>query len=81
MTKYDSKSDISLYLAFSKEQQREKEIPEEQWVSHPTGLLPKEMAQLIAREPGKTYEDFEAVKKGTLNRFKNKPRKSSVNFL
>ncbi|GBO04160.1 hypothetical protein AVEN_184328-1 [Araneus ventricosus] len=66
--KFDPKVwDISLYLTLFERQVKRAKISEELWVSHLKGLLPNDMAQLIAREPEEVTDDYE---QGLLKQYK-----------
>ncbi|GBM21282.1 hypothetical protein AVEN_149868-1 [Araneus ventricosus] len=62
--------DISLYLTLIERQVKRAKVPEELWVSHLIGLLPSNMAQLIARELEEVIEDYEQVKQILLKQYK-----------
>ncbi|GBM05616.1 hypothetical protein AVEN_202249-1 [Araneus ventricosus] len=69
--KFDPKvGDISLYLTLSELQVKRAKISEELWLSQLVGLLPNDMAQLIAREPEEVTEDYEQVEQILLKRYK-----------
>ncbi|GFT73655.1 transposable element Tcb2 transposase [Trichonephila clavipes] len=56
--------DISYYLILFERQARRVHIKEEDWVTNLVGLLPLEMANLIAREPEEKANDYEHIKGG-----------------
>ncbi|GFV54308.1 retrovirus-related Pol polyprotein from transposon opus [Trichonephila clavipes] len=63
MRTFDPKEgDISFYLIHFERQARRVHIKEEDWVTNCVGLLPLEMANLIAREPEKKANDYEHIK-------------------
>ncbi|GFW19763.1 retrovirus-related Pol polyprotein from transposon opus [Trichonephila clavipes] len=77
MRTFDPKEgDISFYLILFERQARRVHIKEEDWVTNLVGLLPLEMANLIAREPEKA-NDYEHIK-GML--FKLSPEAFKVKF-
>ncbi|GBO18847.1 hypothetical protein AVEN_112728-1 [Araneus ventricosus] len=64
MQKFNSdENDISLYLIIFERLAKQAEILENTWVSLLNGLLPYDVAQLIAREPDEIANDYGAVKK------------------
>ncbi|GFY28975.1 retrovirus-related Pol polyprotein from transposon opus [Trichonephila clavipes] len=74
MRTFDPKEgDISFYLILFERQARRVHIKEEDWVTNLVGLLPLEMANLIAREPEEKANDYEHVKGMLLKRFKLSP--------
>ncbi|GBN12479.1 hypothetical protein AVEN_135987-1 [Araneus ventricosus] len=69
--KFDPKvGDINLYMTLFERQVKRAKVSEELWVSHLIGLLPNDMAQLIAREPDEVTDDYEQVKQILLKRYK-----------
>ncbi|GFW67989.1 retrovirus-related Pol polyprotein from transposon opus [Trichonephila clavipes] len=63
MLTFDPKEgDISFYLILFERQARTVHIKEEDWVTNLVGLLPLEMANLIAREPEEKANDYEHIK-------------------
>ncbi|GFW40343.1 retrovirus-related Pol polyprotein from transposon opus [Trichonephila clavipes] len=63
MRTFDPKEgDISFYLILFERQARRVHIKEEDWVTNLVGLLPIEMANLIAREPEEKANDYEHIK-------------------
>ncbi|GFV54341.1 retrovirus-related Pol polyprotein from transposon opus [Trichonephila clavipes] len=63
MRTFDPKEgDISFYLILFERQARRVHIKEEDWVTNRVGLLPLEMANLIAKEPEKRQNDYEHIK-------------------
>ncbi|GBL99177.1 hypothetical protein AVEN_140649-1 [Araneus ventricosus] len=74
MQKFDSdENDISLYLIMFERLAKQAEILENTWVTHLLGLLPYDVAQLIAREPDEIANDYGEVKKILLKRYKLTP--------
>ena len=68
---FDSKeNDISLYLVTFERQAKRAQIPVEEWVVHLIGLMPRDIAELIAREPEEAANNFDYVKILLLERFK-----------
>ncbi|GBM35301.1 hypothetical protein AVEN_38166-1 [Araneus ventricosus] len=61
-------NDISLYLIMFERLAKEAEILENTCVTHLLGLLPYDIAQLIAREPDEIANDYGEVKKILLKR-------------
>ncbi|GFX82661.1 retrovirus-related Pol polyprotein from transposon opus [Trichonephila clavipes] len=53
---------MSFYLILFERQARRVHIKEEDWVTNLVGLLPLEMANLIAREPEEKANDYEHIK-------------------
>ncbi|GBN05866.1 hypothetical protein AVEN_121120-1 [Araneus ventricosus] len=71
MQKFNSnENDISLYLIMFERLAKQAEILENTWVTHLLGLLPYDVAQLIAREPDEIANDYGEVKKILLKRYK-----------
>ncbi|GBN60763.1 hypothetical protein AVEN_95811-1, partial [Araneus ventricosus] len=71
MQKFNSdENDISLYLIMFERLAKQAEILENTWVTHLLGLLPYDVAQLIAREPDEIVNDYGEVKKILLKRYK-----------
>ncbi|GFX84472.1 retrovirus-related Pol polyprotein from transposon opus [Trichonephila clavipes] len=74
MRTFDPKEgDISFYLILFEGQARRVHIKEEEWVTNLVGLLPLEMANLIATEPEEKANDYEYIKGMLLKRFKLSP--------
>ncbi|XP_046401748.1 uncharacterized protein LOC124167777 [Ischnura elegans] len=68
---FDSKeNDISLYLVTFERQAKRAQVPVEDWVVHLIGLMPRDIAELIAREPEEAANNFDYVKTLLLERFK-----------
>ncbi|XP_071036994.1 gelsolin-related protein of 125 kDa-like, partial [Parasteatoda tepidariorum] len=81
MRTFDPKEgDISFYLILFERQARRVHIKEEDWVTHLVGLLPLEMANLIAREPEEKANDYKHVKCMLLKRFKLSPEAFKIKF-
>ncbi|GFW95198.1 retrovirus-related Pol polyprotein from transposon opus [Trichonephila clavipes] len=81
MRTFDPKEgDISFYLILFERQARRVHIKEEDWVTNLVGLLPLEMANLIAREPEEKANDYEHIKCMLLKRFKLSPEAFKVKF-
>ncbi|GBL83693.1 hypothetical protein AVEN_152317-1 [Araneus ventricosus] len=71
MQKFNSdENDISLYLIMFERLAKQAEILENTWITHLLGLLPYDVAQLIAREPDEIANDYGEVKKILLKRYK-----------
>ncbi|GFV80952.1 retrovirus-related Pol polyprotein from transposon opus [Trichonephila clavipes] len=81
MRTFDPKEgDISFYLILFERQARRVHIKEEDWVTNLVGLLPLEMANLIAREPEEKANDYEHIKGMLLKRFKLSPEAFKEKF-
>ncbi|GBM43838.1 hypothetical protein AVEN_166234-1 [Araneus ventricosus] len=81
MQKFNSdENDISLYLIMFERQAKQAEILENTWITHLLGLLPYDVAQLIAREPDEIATDYGEVKKILLKRYKLTPEKFRQKF-
>ncbi|GFV41360.1 retrovirus-related Pol polyprotein from transposon opus [Trichonephila clavipes] len=81
MRTFDPKEgDISIYLILFERQARRVHIKEEDWVTNLVGLLPLEMANLIAREPEEKANDYEHIKGMLLKRFKLSPEAFKIKF-
>ncbi|GBM23683.1 hypothetical protein AVEN_117423-1 [Araneus ventricosus] len=81
MQKFNSDvNDISLYLIMFERLAKQAEILENTWVTHLLGLLPYDVAQLIAREPDEIANDYGEVKKILLIRYKLTPEKFRQKF-
>ncbi|GFW57913.1 retrovirus-related Pol polyprotein from transposon opus [Trichonephila clavipes] len=81
MRTFDPKEgDISFYLILFERQAQIVHIKEEDWVKNLLGLLPLEMANLIAREPEEKANDYEHIKGMLLKRFKLSPEAFKVKF-
>ncbi|GBN61135.1 hypothetical protein AVEN_213053-1 [Araneus ventricosus] len=81
MQKFNSdENDISLYLIMFARLSKQAEILENTWVTHLLGLLPYDVAQLIAREPDEIANDYGEVKKILLKRYKLTPEKFRQKF-
>ncbi|GBM09355.1 hypothetical protein AVEN_184066-1 [Araneus ventricosus] len=76
MQKFNSdENDASLYLIMFERLVKQAEILENTWVTHLLGLLPYDVAQLIAREPDEIANDYNKVKQILLKRYKLIPEK------
>ncbi|KFM72496.1 Retrovirus-related Pol polyprotein from transposon 17.6, partial [Stegodyphus mimosarum] len=73
-------NDISLYLIMFERLAKQLEIPENTCVTHLLGLLPYDIAQLIARETDEIANDYKEVKKILLKRYKMTPEKFRQKF-
>ncbi|GBM16584.1 hypothetical protein AVEN_256366-1 [Araneus ventricosus] len=81
LQKFNSdENDISLYLIMFERLAKQVEILENTWVTHLLGLLPYDVAQLIARESDEIANDYGEVKKILLKRYKLKPEKFRQKF-
>ncbi|GBM04210.1 hypothetical protein AVEN_175290-1 [Araneus ventricosus] len=81
MQKFNSdENDISLYLIMFERLTKQAEILENTWVTHLLGILPYDVAQLIAREPDEIANDYGEVKKILLKRYKLTPEKFRQKF-
>ncbi|GFW31512.1 retrovirus-related Pol polyprotein from transposon opus [Trichonephila clavipes] len=81
MRTFDPKEgDISFYLILFERQARRVHIKEEDWVTNLFGLLPLEMANLIAREPEENANNYEHIKGMLLKRFKWSPEAFKIKF-
>ncbi|GBO20289.1 hypothetical protein AVEN_105591-1, partial [Araneus ventricosus] len=81
MQKFNSYgNDVSLYLIMFERLAKQAEILENTWVTHLLGLLPYDVAQLIAREPDEIANDYGEVKKILLKRYKLTPEKFRQKF-
>ncbi|GFU83906.1 retrovirus-related Pol polyprotein from transposon opus [Trichonephila clavipes] len=81
MRTFDPKEgDISFYLILFERQARGVHIKEEDWVTNLVGLLPLEIANLIAREPEEKANDYEHIKGMLLKRFKLSPEAFKIKF-
>ncbi|GBM83793.1 hypothetical protein AVEN_248269-1 [Araneus ventricosus] len=74
-------NDISLYLIMFERLAKQAEILQNTWVIHLLGLLPYDVAQLIAREPDEIANDYGGVKKILLKRYKLTPEIFRQKFL
>ncbi|GBM13709.1 hypothetical protein AVEN_119996-1 [Araneus ventricosus] len=81
MQKFNSdENDISLYLIMFERLAKQAEILKNTWVTHLLGLLPYDVAQLIAKEPDEIANDYGEVKKILLKRYKLTPEKFRQKF-
>ncbi|GBL88211.1 hypothetical protein AVEN_117795-1 [Araneus ventricosus] len=81
MQKFNSdENDISLCLIMFERLAKQAEILVNTWVTHLLGLLPYDVAHLIAREPDEIANDYGGVKKILLKRYKLRPEKFRQKF-
>ncbi|GFU58315.1 retrovirus-related Pol polyprotein from transposon opus [Trichonephila clavipes] len=81
MRTFDPKEgDINFYLILFERQARRVHIKEEDWVTNLFGLLPLEMANLIAMEPEEKANDYEHIKGMLLKGFKLIPEAFKIKF-
>ncbi|GBM25383.1 hypothetical protein AVEN_12318-1 [Araneus ventricosus] len=81
MQRFNSdENDISLYLIMFERLAKQADILENTWVTHLLGLLPYDVAQLIAREPDEIANDYGEVKKILLKWYKLTPEKFRQKF-
>ncbi|GBM70835.1 hypothetical protein AVEN_69121-1 [Araneus ventricosus] len=73
-------NDISLYLIMFERLAKQAEILENTWITHLLGLLPYDVAQLIAREPDEIANDYDEVKNILLKRYELTPEKFRQKF-
>nr|XP_042894742.1 uncharacterized protein LOC122268725 [Parasteatoda tepidariorum] len=62
--------DISLFLYLFERQLKFLKVSENQWVAYLVGVLPSDVAKIIAREPDEKAEDYNFIKNILLKRFK-----------
>ncbi|GBO07400.1 hypothetical protein AVEN_157516-1 [Araneus ventricosus] len=62
--------DMSLFLNFFQRQMKFLKVEKENWVAYLLGVLPNDVAQLIARESEDKAQDFDHIKDMLLQRFK-----------
>ncbi len=62
--------DMSLFLNLFQRQLKFLKVEKEHWVAYLLGVLPNDIAQLIARETEEKAQDFEHIKDMLLHRFK-----------
>ena len=71
MPSFDPKEDdMSLFLNLFERQLKFLKVEKEHWVVYLLGVLPHDIAQLIAREPEGRAQDFDHIKEILLKRFK-----------
>ncbi|GFT52878.1 transposon Tf2-6 polyprotein [Trichonephila clavipes] len=75
--KLNMKDDISLNLTLFERHAELTFLPKKDWVQKLIGLIPIDIAHLIAREPADKCNDYNHVKGLLLKRFKLSPEKTS----
>ncbi|GBN37418.1 hypothetical protein AVEN_153574-1 [Araneus ventricosus] len=73
--KFNMQEDISLNLTLFERHAELTSLPKKDWVQKLIGLIPIEIAHLIAREPADKCNDYDHVKDLLLRRFKLSPEK------
>ncbi|GBN84195.1 Transposon Tf2-8 polyprotein [Araneus ventricosus] len=79
--KFNIQEDISLNLTLFERHAELTFLPKKDWVQKLIGLIPIEIAHLIAREPADKCNDYDHVKDLLLQRFKLSPEKFRQLFL
>ncbi|GBN62548.1 hypothetical protein AVEN_196500-1, partial [Araneus ventricosus] len=79
--KFNMQEDISLNLTLFERHAELTFLPKKDWVQKLIGLIPIEIAHLIAREPADKCNDYDHVKDLLLQRFKLSPEKFRQLFL
>ncbi|GBM88082.1 Retrovirus-related Pol polyprotein from transposon 17.6 [Araneus ventricosus] len=79
--KFNMQEDISLNLTLFERHAELTFLPKKDWVQKFIGLIPIEIAHLIAREPADKCNDYDHVKDLLLQRFKLSPEKFRQLFL
>ncbi|GBM27329.1 hypothetical protein AVEN_182856-1 [Araneus ventricosus] len=79
--KFNMQEDISLNLTLFERHAELTFLPKKNWVQKLLGLIPIEIAHLIAREPADKCNDYDHVKDLLLQRFKLSPEKFRQLFL
>jgi len=79
--KFNMKEDISLNLTLFEKHAELTFLPKKDWVQKLIGLIPIDVAHLIAREPADKCNDYDHVKDLLLQRFKLSPEKLRQLFL
>ncbi|GBM45676.1 hypothetical protein AVEN_166484-1 [Araneus ventricosus] len=79
--KFNMQEDISLNLTLFERHEELTFLPKKDWVQKLIGLIPIEIAHLIAREPADKCNDYDHVKDLLLQRFKLSPEKFRQLFL
>ncbi|GBM30394.1 Transposon Ty3-G Gag-Pol polyprotein [Araneus ventricosus] len=79
--KFNMQEDISLNLTLFERHAELTSLPKKDWVQKLIGLIPIEIAHLIAREPADKCNDYDHVKDLLLQRFKLSPEKFRQLFL
>ncbi|GFW32623.1 transposon Tf2-9 polyprotein [Trichonephila clavipes] len=79
--KFNMKDDISLNLTLFERHAELTFLPKKDWVQRLIGLIPIDIAHLIAREPADKCNDYNHVKGLLLKRFKLSPEKLRQLFI
>ncbi|GFW88905.1 transposon Tf2-9 polyprotein [Trichonephila clavipes] len=79
--KFNMKDDISLNLTLFERHAELTFLPKKDWVQKLIGLIPIDIAHLIAREPADKCNDYNHVKGLLLKRFKLSPEKLRQLFI
>ncbi|GFS72416.1 peptidase A2 domain-containing protein [Trichonephila clavipes] len=79
--KFNMKDDISLNLTLFERHAELTFLPKKDWVQKLIGLIPIDIAHLIAREPADKCNDYNHVKSLLLKRFKLSPEKLCQLFI
>ncbi|GFY15123.1 peptidase A2 domain-containing protein [Trichonephila clavipes] len=79
--KFNMKDDISLNLTLFERHAELTFLPKKDWVQKLIGLIPIDIAHLIAREPADKCNDYNHVKGLLLKRFKLSPKKLRQLFI
>ncbi|GFU44789.1 hypothetical protein TNCV_3150831 [Trichonephila clavipes] len=79
--KFNMKDDISLSLTLFERHAELTFLPKKDWVQKLIGLIPIDIAHLIAREPADKFNDYNHVKRLLLKRFKLSPEKLRQLFI
>ncbi|GFX62401.1 peptidase A2 domain-containing protein [Trichonephila clavipes] len=79
--KFNMKDDISLNLTLFERHAELTFLPKKDWVQKLIGLIPIDIAHLIAREPADKCNDYNHVKSLLLKRFKLSPEKLRQLFI
>ncbi|GBL99246.1 hypothetical protein AVEN_177291-1 [Araneus ventricosus] len=79
--KFNMQEDISLNLTLFERHAELTSLPKKDWVQKLIGLIPIEIAHLIAREPADKCNDYDHVKDLLLQRFQLSPEKFRQLFL
>ncbi|GFU32434.1 hypothetical protein TNCV_338011 [Trichonephila clavipes] len=79
--KFNMKDDISLNLTLFERHAELTFLPKKDWVQKLIGLIPIDIAHLIAREPADKCNDYNHVKRLLLKRFKLSPEKLRQLFI
>ncbi|GFX30318.1 peptidase A2 domain-containing protein [Trichonephila clavipes] len=73
--KFNVKDGISLYLTLFERHAELTFLPKKDWVQKLIGLVPIDIAHLIAKEPADKCKEYNHIKKLLLKRFKLSPEK------